>query len=89
VQKSIKRAIEKSPQPYFHSGLRFLSDLELSKTTDENFEELSNKRTELLGVIDSNDLTAEEITDVKEYRSGKEKVKRFKNVQEFLEDLND
>jgi hypothetical protein len=33
------------------------------------------------------DLTPEEMTDIKEYSSGKEKPKHFKNVKELIKDL--
>ncbi len=33
------------------------------------------------------DLTPEEIADTKEYSSGKEKSKHFKNVKELIKDL--
>lgn len=33
------------------------------------------------------DLTPEEIADIKEYSSSKEKPKHFKNVKELVEDL--
>ncbi len=33
------------------------------------------------------DLTPEEISDIKEYASGKEKPKHFKNVKELIKDL--
>ena len=52
MQKQIKREIHKSTQPYFHSGLRYLSDIELSKTSDANFQLLSNSRGILLTVDD-------------------------------------
>jgi len=48
MQKIIKREIEKSIQPYFHSGLRFLSELELSKTSEENLEKILHSRSSLL-----------------------------------------
>lgn len=35
----------------------------------------------------SNDLTQEEIADIKEYTSSKEKPKHFKNVKELIKDL--
>ena len=35
------------------------------------------------------DLTKEEISDIKEYSSNKEKPKHFKNVKELINDLND
>jgi hypothetical protein len=33
------------------------------------------------------DLTPQEIVDIKEYSSGKEKPKHFKNVNELIKDL--
>jgi hypothetical protein len=33
------------------------------------------------------DLTPEEIADIREYSSSKEKSKHFKNVKEFIKDL--
>lgn len=48
MQKSIKREIQKSEQPYFHSDLRYLSNLELSKTTTDNFDKISGSRSSLL-----------------------------------------
>ena len=91
----IKRIIEKSDQPYFHSEIRYLSNLEvsdtsrLSKTSSDNFNELSNKRIELFTVDSSvNDLTAEEIEDINAFRSNTERAIRFTTADEFLEDLN-
>ncbi len=33
------------------------------------------------------DLTPEEVADIKEYSASKEKPKHFKNVKEFIKDL--
>ena len=46
----IKRDIQKSTQPYSHSGFRYLSDLELPKTTQDNFNMISDSRSSLLTV---------------------------------------
>ena len=35
----------------------------------------------------TDDLSPEEIADIKEYSSGKEKPKHFKNVKELIKDL--
>ena len=35
----------------------------------------------------SNDLTPDEIADIKKYSSSKEKPKHFKNVKELIKDL--
>ena len=48
MQKSIKREIQESSQPYFHSSFTYLSDLELSKTTQDNLDTISNLRTSQL-----------------------------------------
>jgi len=48
MQKIIKREIQKSTQPYFHSSLRFLSELELPKISEGNFEKISQSRSSLL-----------------------------------------
>lgn len=71
-------------------NLRFISSFEHADTTEENLEELFNKRQEqLLGYSRTDDLTPEEIVDIKEYRSGIGNIKRFKNVDDFLNDLNE
>lgn len=63
---------------------------EHSTTSEENLQKLTNKRAEQLqGHTFDNDLTKEEITDIKEYRSGIEKTIRFQNVKELLKDLNE
>ena len=48
MKDKINREIQKSPQPYFRSGIEFLSDLELSKTTQDNLDKLSDYRCSLL-----------------------------------------
>lgn len=45
MQKSIKREVLKSVQPYFHSSFTYLSELELSTTTEDNLERISISRT--------------------------------------------
>lgn len=90
MQEIIDREIEKSGQFYSNVGLSFLSGFELSKTSDDNFDKLTDERISLLFPEHSTDfLTGEEIADIKEYRSNTESVTKFKNAKEFLDDLND
>ena len=50
MQKMIKRDIQKSTQPYVRSKIKYLSNLELSKPTRDNFNMISDSRSSLLTV---------------------------------------
>ena len=46
MQKSVRREVQKSTQPEFHSELRYYSELELSNTSDDNLQTISNFRSQ-------------------------------------------
>lgn len=64
-----------------------LTDLQLSKTTRDNYEELMNSRVPSFDSAD--DLTVDEIKDVQSYRSNPKDVHKFSNVDNFITELND
>lgn len=64
-----------------------LTDLELSRTTDDNYEQISDSRINSL--VDHEGLTDEEINDIQEFRSNLKNTKRFSNVDDLIADLND
>ena len=63
-----------------------LTDLQLSTTTDDNYELILNSRIDLLGNYDG--LSEEEIKDIQEYRSNSKNTNRF-SVDDLIADLND
>lgn len=64
-----------------------LTDLQLSTTSDDNYKQISDFRNGSLGEYD--DLSSEEIQDIKKYRSDLKSTKKFNSVDDFLNDLND
>jgi len=64
-----------------------LTDLELSTTTKDNYEQVVRSRIESLHNYDG--LTEEEIEDIQEYRSDSKNTQRFSSVDELISDLND
>jgi hypothetical protein len=63
-------------------------DLQPPKTSQENFDILSDSRFKQIPEP-RDDLTSQEIFDIKEYHSSSEKPKTFHNVNELLRDLHD
>ena len=62
------QTLERKPtEPTDIIRLSGLTDLELSKTSEENYDKMQKTRVEELGKFD--DLTQEEIKDVLEFRS--------------------
>jgi len=64
-----------------------LTDLQLSKTSNDNYNQILDSRIDSLGNYDG--LTEEEIKDIQEFRSNPKNTKRFTSVDELITDLND
>ena len=64
-----------------------LSDLELSRTSDDNYKQILDLRIKSLADYDG--LTKEEIGDIRKFRSNSKNTKRFSNIGDLIADLND
>ena len=64
-----------------------LTELELTQTTRDNFNKLTDSRKNTLEEFD--DLTEAEIKDIREFRLDVKTSKQFSNVDDLIADLND
>lgn len=62
-------------------------NLQTSTTSRNNFHLLSDSRLKITDLRD--DLTSQEISDVKEYHASSEKPRKFQNVNDLLQDLHE
>lgn len=62
-------------------------DVQPPKTSQDNFHILSSSRLRISEPRD--DLTSQEISDIRKYHSSSEKPKKFNNVNDLLKDLHE
>jgi len=89
MEQKISEDIQQDSEFQPRSELRFISSFVRAYTTKENISRLSSNRSQSLLQQTTDDLTPEEISDVKEFRSGVSEIKRFENVNDLLDDLDD
>ena len=63
-----------------------LTDLQLSKTANDNYQSLIELRINSLADYDG--LSDEEIKDIQEYRIDSKDTKQFSNAEDLIADLN-
>ena len=80
--------IQKNPKTSNDINRLVVFDLQPAKTSQDNFHILSDSRLNQMQKP-RNDLTSQEIYDIKEYQSSIEKPKIFSNVKDLLRDLHE
>lgn len=89
IIKGVNKITQQNREFQTPPNLRFAS-FQHSKTSEDNIQGLFNMRIAYLqSHLISVDLTSDEVLDVEKYKSGREPTKRFKNIKEFLKDLNE
>ncbi len=89
MEQTINGKIQQDSEFQPRSELKFISSFVRAYTTKENISGLYSNRSQSLLQQISDDLTPEEISDVKEFQSGISEIKRFENVDNLLDDLDD